>query len=60
MDYDRFNRMGGVQKYGYGHNGWERARRELESRKKNIMYQKIGIGFLIASLLGAAILIVTR
>jgi len=60
MDHDRFRRMGGVQKYGYGCQGWERARQELGSRKKSMMYQKIGIGFLVVALLGAVILIVTR
>jgi len=52
--------MGGVRKYGYGHRGWERARSELDNAQKNVLYQKIGIVFLIAAFLGAAILIVTR
>ena len=31
MDHDRFNRMGGVRKYGYGQTGWQRAREELKT-----------------------------
>ena len=60
MDYNKFNRMGGIQKYGYGHKGWARAKEEIESRKRAMLYQKIGIIFLVVSFLGIAILIVTR
>ena len=60
MDHDKFNRMGGVQKYGYGHKGWARAKEEIEREKRTMLYQKIGIIFLLVSFLGVAILIVTR
>ena len=60
MDHDRFNRMGGVGKYGYGHTGWHRAREELKNRQRTMLWQKIGIMFLVVSLLATAILIVAR
>ena len=60
MDYNKFNRMGGIQKYGYGHKGWAKAKEEIEREKRTMLYQKIGIIFLVVSFLGAAILIVTR
>ena len=59
MDYNKFNRMGGIQKYGYGHKGWAKAKEEIEREKRTMLYQKIGIIFLVVSFLGVAILIVT-
>ena len=35
MDYNKFNRMGGIQKYGYGHKGWARAKEEIENGRND-------------------------
>ena len=41
MDYKQFQRMGGVQKYGYGDRGLRQAREELDRKKRVLLYQKI-------------------
>jgi|TARA_B100001094_G_scaffold155436_1_gene150432 hypothetical protein len=60
MDYKQFQRMGGVQRYGYGSQGIRQAREELDRKKRVLTYQKIGIGFAILSFIATVILIVMR
>ena len=60
MDYKQFQRMGGVQRYGYGDSGIQQARQELDRKKKVLLYQKIGIGFAVLSFIATVILIVMR
>ena len=60
MDYKQFQRMGGVQRYGYGDRGLRQAREELDRKKRVLLYQKIGIGFAILSFIATVILIVVR
>jgi hypothetical protein len=60
MDYKQFQRMGGVQRYGYGDRGIQQARQELDRKKKVLLYQKIGIGFAVLSFIATVILIVMR
>lgn len=60
MDYKQFQRMGGVQKYGYGNRGLQQAREELDKKKRVLTYQKIGIGFAILSFIATLVLIVMR
>ena len=60
MDYKQFQRMGGVQKYGFGNGGLQQAREELDRKKRVLLYQKIGIGFAILSFIAAVVLIVIR
>ena len=60
MDYKKFQRMGGVQRYGYGSQGIRQAREELDRKKRVLTYQKIGIGFAILSFIATMILIVMR
>ena len=60
MDYKKFQRMGGVQRYGYGNRGIQQAREELDRKKRVLTYQKIGIGFAILSFIATMVLIVTR
>ena len=60
MDYKQFQRMGGVQKYGFGNQGIRQAREELDRKKRVLLYQKIGIGFAILSFIATMILIVMR
>ena len=57
MDYKQFQRMGGVQRYGFGDRGWQQAREELDRKKRVLLYQKIGIWFTILSFIGSVILI---
>lgn len=60
MDYKQFQRMGGVQKYGFGNRGLQQAREELDKKKRVLLYQKIGIGFAILSFVATLVLIVMR
>ena len=60
MDYKQFQRMGGIQKYGFGNHGLQQAREELDRKKRVLLYQKIGIGFAILSFIATMILIVIR
>ena len=60
MDYKQFQRMGGVQKYGFGNRGLQQAREELDRKKRVLLYQKIGIGFVILSFVATLVLIVMR
>ena len=60
MDYKQFQRMGGVQRYGFGNRGLQQAREELDRKKRVLLYQKIGIGFAILSFIATVILIVVR
>ena len=60
MDYKQFQRMGGVQKYGFGDRGWNKAKEELDQKKRVVLYQKIGIGLVILSFIATLVLIVTR
>jgi len=60
MDYKQFQRMGGVQRYGYGDRGLQQARQELDRKKKVLLYQKIGIGFAVLSFIATVILIAMR
>ena len=60
MDYKQFQRMGGVQKYGYGDRGLRQAREELDRKKKVLLYQKIGIWFAVLSFIATVILIAIR
>lgn len=60
MDYKQFQRMGGVQKYGFGNRGLQQAREELDRKKRVLLYQKIGIGFAILSFVATLVLIVMR
>lgn len=60
MDYKQFQRMGGVQKYGYGDRGLRQAREELDRKKRVLLYQKIGIGLVILSFIATVILIAIR
>tara|TARA_Y100000401_G_scaffold9465_1_gene6510 strand:+ start:566 stop:748 length:183 start_codon:yes stop_codon:yes gene_type:complete len=60
MDYKQFQRMGGVQKYGYGDRGLRQAREELDRKKRVLLYQKIGIWFAVLSFIATAILIAIR
>ena len=60
MDYKQFQRMVGVQKYGFGNQGIRQAREELDRKKRVLLYQKIGIGFAILSFIATMILIVMR
>ncbi len=60
MDYKQFQRMGGVQRYGYGDRGIQQARQELDRKKKVLLYQKIGIGFAVLSFIATVILIAMR
>ena len=60
MDYKQFQRMGGVQRYGYGSQGIRQAREELDRKKRVLTYHKIGIGFAILSFIATMILIVMR
>ena len=57
MDYKQFQRMGGIQRYGFGDRGWQQAREELDRKKRVLLYQKIGIWFAILSFIGSMILI---
>ena len=57
MDYKQFQRMGGVQRYGFGDRGLQQAREELDRKKRVLTYQKIWIGFAILSFIGSMILI---
>lgn len=57
MDYKQFQRMGGVQRYGFGDRGLQQAREELDRKKRVLTYQKIWIGFAILSFIGSLILI---
>ena len=56
MDYKQFQRMGGVQKYGYGDRGLRQAREELDRKKRVLLYQKIGIWFAVLSFIATVIL----
>tara|TARA_B100000401_G_scaffold418648_1_gene342670 strand:+ start:109 stop:291 length:183 start_codon:yes stop_codon:yes gene_type:complete len=60
MDYKQFQRMGGVQKYGYGDSGLRQAREELDRKKRVLLYQKIGIWFAVLSFIATVILIAIR
>ena len=60
MDYKKFQQMGGVYKYGYGDRGWNKAKEELDQKKRVVLYQKIGIGFTILSFIATVVLIVIR
>ena len=60
MDYKQFQRMGGVQKYGFGNRGLQQAREELDRKKRVLLYQKIGIGFAILSFIATVVLIAIR
>ena len=60
MDYKKFQQMGGVYKYGYGDRGWNKAKEELDQKKRVVLYQKIGIGFAILSFIATVILIAIR
>ncbi len=60
MDYKQFQRMGGVQKYGYGDRGLRQAREELDRKKRVLLYQKIGIWFAVLSFIATVILIAIR
>ena len=60
MDYKQFQRMGGVQKYGYGDRGLRQAREELDRKKRVLLYQKIGIGCAVLSFIATVILIAIR
>ena len=60
MDYKQFQRMGGVQKYGYGDRGLRQAREELDRKKRVLTYQKIGIWFAVLSFIATVILIAIR
>ena len=60
MDYKQFQRMGGVQKYGYGDRGLRQAREELDRKKRVLLYQKIGIGLAVLSFIATVILIAIR
>ena len=60
MDYKQFQRMGGVQRYGFGNRGLQQAREELDRKKRVLLYQKIGIGFAILSFIATVILIAIR
>ena len=60
MDYKKFQRMGGIQKYGFGDRGLQQAREELDRKKRVLLYQKIGIGFAILSFIATVVLIVIR
>ena len=60
MDYKKFQQMGGVQKYGFGDRGLQQAREELDRKKRVLLYQKIGIGFVILSFIATVVLIVIR
>ena len=60
MDYKQFQRMGGVQKYGYGDRGLRQAREEFDRKKRVLLYQKIGIGFAVLSFIATVILIAIR
>ena len=46
MDYKQFQRMGGVQKYGFGNQGIRQAREELDRKKRVLLYQKMELGSL--------------
>ncbi len=52
--------MGGVHRYGYGDRGWNKAKEELDQKKKVILYQKIGITFAVLCFIATVVLIVTR
>ena len=60
MDYKQFQRMGGVQKYGFGDRGLRQAREELDRKKRVLLYQKIGIWFAVLSFIATVILIAIR
>ena len=60
MDYKKFQQMGGVHRYGYGDRGWNKAKEELDRKKKVILYQKIGIIFAVLCFIATVVLIVTR
>ena len=60
MDYKQFQRMGGVQKYGYGDRGLRQAKEELDRKKRVLLYQKIGIWFAVLSFIATVILIAIR
>ena len=60
MDYKQFQRMGGIQKYGFGNRGLQQAREELDRKKRVLLYQKIGIGFAILSFVATLVLVVIR
>ena len=60
MDYKQFQRMGGVQRYGYGDRGLQQARQELDRKKRVLLYQKIGIWFAVLSFIATVILIAIR
>lgn len=60
MDYKQFQRMGGIQKYGFGNRGLQQAREELDRKKRVLLYQKIGIGFAILSFVATLVLVVMR
>jgi hypothetical protein len=52
--------MGGINRYGYGDRGIQKAREELSKKKKVILYQKIGITFAVLCFIAAVALIVSR
>ena len=60
MDYKKFQTMGGINRYGYGDRGIQKAREELSKKKKVILYQKIGITFAVLCFIAAVALIVSR
>ena len=60
MDYKKFQRMGGIQKYGFGNRGLRQAREELDRKKRVLLYQKIGIWFAVLSFVATVILIAIR
>ena len=60
MDYKQFQRMGGIQKYGFGNRGLQQAREELDRKKRVLLYQKIGIWFAVLSFVATVILIAIR
>ena len=60
MDYKQFQRMGGVQKYGFGNRGLQQAREEMDRNRRVVKYQKIAIGLVILSFIATLVLIVTR
>ena len=60
MDYKKFQKMGGVYKYGFGDRGLRQAREELDRKKRVLLYQKIGIWFAVLSFVATVILIAIR
>ena len=60
MDYKKFQRMGGSQKYGFGNRGLQQAREEMDRNRRVVKYQKIAIGLVILSFIATLVLIVMR